>query len=72
MRGAQRVTLQPGQGRTLTFRLSPRDLSFVTAAGERRLIAGRYRVSVGSGQPGSGAAALSAAYALRRDVAIAP
>jgi beta-glucosidase len=33
----------------LTFRLTPRDLGFVNAAGERRLIPGRYRATVGSG-----------------------
>lgn len=68
LRGVQRVTLRPGEARALTFELSPRDLSFVTAAGERRLIPGSYQLSVGSGQPGSGVAALSAGYALRTGV----
>ena len=35
---------------------------------ERRLIPGSYQLSVGSGQPGSGVAALSASYALRTGV----
>jgi beta-glucosidase len=68
LRGVQRVTLRPGEARALAFELSPRDLSFVTAAGQRRLIPGRYELSVGSGQPGSGVASQSAGYALRTDV----
>ena len=72
LRGVQRVRLQPGEAKVLTFRLGPRDLSFVNAAGERRLIRGRYQATVGSGQPGTGVAGQSAAYELRSDVAIAP
>lgn len=67
LRGVQRVRLQPGEAKVLTFRLSPRDLSFVDAAGERRLIRGAYRATVGSGQPGTGVAGLSASYVLRSD-----
>jgi beta-glucosidase len=68
LRGVQRVTLRPGESRALRFTLSPRDLSFVTAAGERALIPGRYQLSVGSGQPGAGVATLAAAYAIRTRV----
>ena len=70
LRGVQRVTLQPGETRELSFRLSPRDLSFVTPAGERRLIPGRYRLSVGPGQPGSGVEVLSATFDLRSNAAL--
>jgi len=52
LRGFQRVSLKPGESRDLLFTLSPRDLSFVTASGERALIPGAYTLSVGSGQPG--------------------
>ncbi|MDO7836392.1 glycoside hydrolase family 3 C-terminal domain-containing protein [Sphingobium sp. HBC34] len=51
LRGFQRVSLKPGETRKVTFTLSPRDLSFVTMAGERALIPGDYRLTVGSGQP---------------------
>lgn len=67
LRGVQRVRLQPGQAKVLTFRLTPRDLSFVNAAGQRRLIPGRYQATVGSGQPGTGVAGLSASYVLRSE-----
>lgn len=68
LRGAQRLTLQPGEARALTFQLGPRDLSFVDAAGKRRLIPGLYRLSVGSGQPGGDAATLSKVFRLHPDV----
>jgi beta-glucosidase len=55
LRGFQRVTLNAGESRTLHFDLSPRDLSSVTAAGERIMAPGAYRLTVGGGQPGTGA-----------------
>ncbi|WP_242140352.1 glycoside hydrolase family 3 C-terminal domain-containing protein [Sphingomonas sp. TREG-RG-20F-R18-01] len=51
LRGYQRIALAPGQRRGVTFDLSPRDLSAVTADGTREVMAGQFRVSVGSGQP---------------------
>jgi beta-glucosidase len=68
----RRVTLQPGQSQQVAFELSPRDLSFVTARGERRLIPGRYELSVGAGQPGAGAATVSAGYAIDKDIELPP
>ncbi len=55
LRGFQRLSLSPGEARSIGFDLTPRDLSAVTLAGKRRVLAGAYRVSVGSGQPGTGA-----------------
>ena len=66
LRGFTRLALKPGQSQTVTFDLSPRDLSFVTADGTRELVPGQYTVSVGSGQPG--AAAQSATYAVTSPV----
>lgn len=70
LRGVQRVTLQPGEEREITYRLSPRDLSFVDAAGERRLIPGRYTLSVGAGQPGTGVEGVSASFELRSNAVL--
>lgn len=50
----------------MSFRLSPRDLSFVTRDGVRQLMPGQYRLSVGSGQPGTGVAVQDAALVLSR------
>ncbi|MFC4312305.1 glycoside hydrolase family 3 C-terminal domain-containing protein [Steroidobacter flavus] len=62
LRGVQRFELQPGEQRTLTFELTPRDLSFVTRDGARQIFAGEHRVSIGSGQPASGVPGQSAAF----------
>ena len=66
LRGFQRVALRPGEARTLTFALSPRDLSSVTPDGARSVAAGSYRVTVGAGQPGSGAVGQSASFTARQ------
>ena len=68
LRGVRRVTLEPGQSQRVSFELSPRDLSFVTTEGERWLVPGRYQLSVGSGQPGTGVAAVAGAYTITNDI----
>lgn len=70
LRGFRRVALQPGESRTVTFTLSPRDLSFVTMAGERALIPGDYRLSIGSGQPNADNPGQTVAYNISRSVAL--
>ncbi len=52
LEGFQRIHLLPGQTRTITFQLSPRQLSEVDAEGVRSVQSGRYKLSVGSTQPG--------------------
>ena len=68
LRGYQRVTLKPGEHRAVTFDLSPRDLSAVAIDGTRQVMAGKYRVSVGSGQPGTGMPVQSAEFTTARVV----
>jgi beta-glucosidase len=63
LRGFQRVALGAGESRTVSFELSPRDLSFVTRDGDRQVMAGTYQVSVGSGQPGTGVPVQTAKFA---------
>ena len=50
----------------MSFRLAPRDLSFVNRDGVRQLTPGQYRLSVGSGQPGTGVAGQDAPLVLDR------
>jgi beta-glucosidase len=70
LRGFQRVSLRPGEARTLTFELSPRDLSAVNMDGERRVLVGDYRVSVGSGQPGTGVSGQSTGFSVGEAVTL--
>ncbi|MBB6251162.1 glycoside hydrolase family 3 protein [Nitrospirillum iridis] len=49
--GFQRVRLEPGESKRVTFQVQPRDISAVDAAGNRAVEAGRYRIFVGGGQP---------------------
>jgi beta-glucosidase len=70
LRGFQRVPLKAGERRRISFKLSPRDLSFVTRDGVRQLTPGSYKLSVGSGQPGSGAATREAPLVLGRSVVL--
>ncbi len=70
LRGFQRVSLKPGEARTLAFDLSPRDLSAVDEEGVRRVLVGDYRVSVGSGQPDGGSAGQSAPFTIDTPVTL--
>jgi beta-glucosidase len=71
LRGFQRLALKAGERRRVSFALSPRDLSFVTRDGIRQLTPGQYKLSVGSGQPGTGAAQQDAALVLKQAVVLA-
>jgi beta-glucosidase len=55
LRGFQRVHLEPGASQKMRFELKPRDMSMVTEAGEPIVAEGAYTVSVGGGQPNTGA-----------------
>jgi beta-glucosidase len=71
LRGVQRFELQPGEQRTVTFELTPRDLSFVTRDGVRQVFAGEHRVSIGSGQPETGVPVQSASFTTTQIVPLA-
>jgi len=64
LRGVQRVSLQPGETKTVHFDLRTRDLSSVTPAGEIKVQPGNYTLSVGGGQPGSTKAIASTGFAI--------
>jgi len=71
LRGFQRVTLAPGEARTLEFELDPRDLSAVAVEGERQVMPGRYRIWVGSGQPGPDIAGQRVEFTIDRAMPVA-
>ena len=55
LRGFKRVHLNPGESRQVSFELNDRDLSMVSEAGEPIIAEGAYSVSIGGGQPDTGA-----------------
>jgi len=55
LKGYQRVHLDAGETKTLTFRLTPRDMAFADAKGVMRILPATYQLWVGGGQPGTGA-----------------
>lgn len=55
LRAFKRVHLKPGESQKLRFELQERDLSMVSEAGEPMIAEGQYSVSVGGGQPDTGA-----------------
>jgi beta-glucosidase len=59
LRGFERIHLEPGASQVVKFHLKRRDLSMVTDAGDIIVAQGKYTVSVGGGQPGTGAPAVS-------------
>jgi beta-glucosidase len=68
LRGFQRLHLKAGERRELSYRLQARDLSFVDRDGQRQVMPGSYRLSVGGGQPDTGAPFETASFALPRQV----
>jgi beta-glucosidase len=65
LRGFQRLHLDPGESRRIHFNLDSRDLSTVDAKGKRIIEKGNYQLTVGSGQPGSGAPHSSAKFRVK-------
>ena len=65
LRGFTRIHLGAGQTQHVSFALEARDLSLVNEAGDRILAAGAYSISVGGGQPGTGAPVADAPFSIR-------
>jgi beta-glucosidase len=55
LRGFQRIHLDPGASQKVHFDLKGRDLGMVTALGQPIIADGDYTISIGSGQPDTGA-----------------
>ena len=65
LRGFKRIHLLPGESQNVLFELRPRDLSMVTEQGKIIIAAGSYTVSVGGGQPDSGAPFIAGSFRVR-------
>ena len=62
LRAFRRIHLDPGRSEVVRFRLKPRDLSMVTEAGDTIVAQGRYTLSIGGGQPGTGAPSVAGTF----------
>jgi beta-glucosidase len=70
LRGFRRVHLDAGASETVRFELQPRDLSIVTETGDVVVPAGEYTLSIGGGQPGTGAAQASHAFRVGKSLTL--
>lgn len=70
LRGFERLTLQAGESRQVTFRLAPRDLSQIDERGARVAEPGRIRIFVGGSQPDPRSFALTAVAPLSADLEV--
>jgi beta-glucosidase len=65
LRGFQRIHLEPGASQEVSFELQPRDLSMVTEAGEPTVPEGEFTLSIGGGQPGTGAPSVAQTFRVK-------
>jgi beta-glucosidase len=65
LRGFVRIHLAAGAQQHVHLDLSSRDLSMVNESGDRVIAAGDYTISIGGGQPATGAPAVQATFAIR-------
>ena len=70
LRGFSRVHLAPGESKRIAFNLDARDQSSVDSEGRRKVIPGVYRLSVGGGQPGTGAPVSAASLTVSGEYAL--
>jgi beta-glucosidase len=70
LRAFQRIHLDPGQSQKVRFDLKPRDLSMVTDNGTVDIPEGKYSVSVGGGQPNTGAATVAGTFEVNGSIVL--
>jgi len=70
LRAFKRVHLEAGQSQTVNFDLKTRDLGMVTEAGDPIVPAGEYKVSVGGGQPDTGAPAAAGTFQIKQTISL--
>ena len=70
LRGFRRLHLDPGQSERVRFDLKPRDLGMVTEAGVPIIAEGKYEVSIGGGQPNTGAPTVEGMFKVEGSVVL--
>jgi len=68
LRGFQRIHLEPGTSQKIHFDLKPRDLGIVTEDGHPIIAQGDYTISIGGGQPGTGAPTVNGKFHIEGQV----
>ena len=64
LRGFERVHLDPGASQKVHFELKPRDLGMVTEDGNPIIAQGSYTISIGGGQPDTGAPGVTGKFTI--------
>ena len=62
LRGFKRVHLKAGESQTVHFELKDRDFMMVTEAGDPIISAGKYTLTIGGGQPDTGASGVNGSF----------
>ncbi len=70
LRGFQRIHLEPQASQKVHFQLKDRDLEMVTEDGNPIVTAGDYTISIGGGQPDTGAPAVSGHFHVEGQIAL--
>lgn len=70
LRGFQRIHLDPGASQKLEFHLKPRDLSMVTESGDIIVAQGKYTLSIGGGQPQTGAPSVTGNFEVKGQIVL--
>jgi beta-glucosidase len=70
LRAFERVHLNAGASQKLHFELRPRDLGMVTEAGDPIIAEGQYTLSVGGGQPRTGAQVVTRTFRVNGQLAL--
>jgi beta-glucosidase len=65
LRGFRRVHLKPGESQNVRFELKDRDLSMVSESGDPLIVEGNYSVSIGGGQPNTGAPTVTGTFQVK-------
>ena len=70
LRGFQRIHLEPGASQNVHFELKKRDLGMVTENGDPIIAGGDYTISIGGGQPDTGAQVASGHFHINGQIAL--
>jgi beta-glucosidase len=62
LRGFKRIHLKPGESQKVEFQLKDRDLMMVTIDGDPVISQGKYTISIGGGQPDTGALTVNSTF----------